>query len=290
MLAVIGEMFDFPDEICGAVVSLRNKRNRLALWTRTAINEPITKRIGAQWKALVETDCKLEYQVPTSPVACRERVADMCVRGRSTRTPCRRHHPLPTNRDIACDWSGAFDHTEKPNKTITKIDKTEKTTKTKKRCRVVSGRLCCRGTVLRQQNSRGKPNKHQSPAPCGCGACGALYGPTLAALTGGFNSQHYATFFIIFLLVPFLSWFDTQNTHTEAHTTNALLPDVVKAGQWAKQTHVQGGLLSEHEWQSAMTTSTWLFASAMSARRQQNGTGNGCRASCFSLAPAALHV
>ncbi|RWV83009.1 hypothetical protein BHE74_00023049 [Ensete ventricosum] len=39
LLALIGEQFEYGDEICGAVVSVRMKQERIALWTKNAANE-----------------------------------------------------------------------------------------------------------------------------------------------------------------------------------------------------------------------------------------------------------
>jgi translation initiation factor 4E len=36
---MIGEQFDYGDEICGAVVSVRSKQERIAIWTKNAANE-----------------------------------------------------------------------------------------------------------------------------------------------------------------------------------------------------------------------------------------------------------
>jgi hypothetical protein len=36
---MIGEQFDEGDEICGAVVSVRAKQDKISIWTRTASNE-----------------------------------------------------------------------------------------------------------------------------------------------------------------------------------------------------------------------------------------------------------
>lgn len=38
-MAVIGEQFDEADEICGVVASVRQRQDKLALWTKTATNE-----------------------------------------------------------------------------------------------------------------------------------------------------------------------------------------------------------------------------------------------------------
>ncbi|XVE51532.1 hypothetical protein DITRI_Ditri02bG0049500 [Diplodiscus trichospermus] len=39
LLALIGEQFEYGDEICGAVVSVRTKQEKIALWTKNAANE-----------------------------------------------------------------------------------------------------------------------------------------------------------------------------------------------------------------------------------------------------------
>lgn len=36
---MIGEQFDYGDEICGAVVNVRGKQDKIGLWTKTATNE-----------------------------------------------------------------------------------------------------------------------------------------------------------------------------------------------------------------------------------------------------------
>jgi translation initiation factor 4E len=46
VLACIGENFDDGSEICGMVVSLRKPLDRLALWTKSALNEPAQRSIG----------------------------------------------------------------------------------------------------------------------------------------------------------------------------------------------------------------------------------------------------
>jgi len=64
VLAMIGENFPDSNEICGAVVSLRPKKNRLALWTRTAKDGHTQRRIGEKLKTVMELDPgqKLFYQ------------------------------------------------------------------------------------------------------------------------------------------------------------------------------------------------------------------------------------
>jgi hypothetical protein len=39
LLAMIGEQFDEGDEICGAVVNVRARQDKIALWTKNAANE-----------------------------------------------------------------------------------------------------------------------------------------------------------------------------------------------------------------------------------------------------------
>ncbi|XP_073311735.1 eukaryotic translation initiation factor 4E-2-like isoform X2 [Primulina huaijiensis] len=50
LLAMIGEQFDYGDEICGAVVNVRTKQEKIALWTKNAANEAAQLSIGRQWK------------------------------------------------------------------------------------------------------------------------------------------------------------------------------------------------------------------------------------------------
>ncbi|CAI2179000.1 10389_t:CDS:2 [Funneliformis geosporum] len=46
MLACIGEEFDYADEICGAVVSVRKIFYRISLWTRSSDNKEICMTLG----------------------------------------------------------------------------------------------------------------------------------------------------------------------------------------------------------------------------------------------------
>lgn len=41
LMALIGEQFDDADEICGVVASVRQRQDKLALWTKTAANEAV---------------------------------------------------------------------------------------------------------------------------------------------------------------------------------------------------------------------------------------------------------
>lgn len=47
LLAMIGEQFDYGDEICGAVVSIRGKQERIAVWTKNAANETAQVRTAS---------------------------------------------------------------------------------------------------------------------------------------------------------------------------------------------------------------------------------------------------
>lgn len=40
-MAMIGEQFDYGEEICGAVVNVRNKQEKISLWTKNAANEAV---------------------------------------------------------------------------------------------------------------------------------------------------------------------------------------------------------------------------------------------------------
>jgi len=54
LLALIGEQFCEADEICGAVVSVRQKQHRIALWTKTAANESDQISIGKHLRCILE--------------------------------------------------------------------------------------------------------------------------------------------------------------------------------------------------------------------------------------------
>ncbi|KAG6545188.1 hypothetical protein Mapa_013300 [Marchantia paleacea] len=63
LLAMIGEQFDEYDEVCGAVVSVRARQDKIALWTKTASNEAAQTSIGKQWKAVLDISDKIGYLV-----------------------------------------------------------------------------------------------------------------------------------------------------------------------------------------------------------------------------------
>ncbi|CAG8499291.1 1076_t:CDS:2 [Ambispora leptoticha] len=70
MLACIGESFDFPDEICGAVVSVRKIFYRISLWTRTSNNIEMTKTLGRQLKSTLGLPANqtLEFQAHSDSI------------------------------------------------------------------------------------------------------------------------------------------------------------------------------------------------------------------------------
>lgn len=45
-MACIGENFEFPDQVNGAVASVRSRGDRLALWTKNWKNEEETLNVG----------------------------------------------------------------------------------------------------------------------------------------------------------------------------------------------------------------------------------------------------
>lgn len=54
LLALIGEDFPESDTICGAVVSIRNRGDRVAVWTKTASNEAVQIAIGKHLKEVLD--------------------------------------------------------------------------------------------------------------------------------------------------------------------------------------------------------------------------------------------
>ena len=55
MMAIVGEQFDdFGNHICGAVVNVRQKGDKVALWTRDATQDDMNLRIGQTMKSKLE--------------------------------------------------------------------------------------------------------------------------------------------------------------------------------------------------------------------------------------------
>lgn len=65
VLALIGEQFADPGEVCGAVVNVRNRGDRICLWTRTGANEAAQLTIGKQMKHVLDLNdgTKLGYML-----------------------------------------------------------------------------------------------------------------------------------------------------------------------------------------------------------------------------------
>ncbi|XP_047947658.1 eukaryotic translation initiation factor-like [Salvia hispanica] len=61
LMALIGEQFDDTDEICGVVASVRQKQDKLSLWTKTAANEAAQMGIGRKWKEVIDITDKISY-------------------------------------------------------------------------------------------------------------------------------------------------------------------------------------------------------------------------------------
>ena len=66
-MALVGEELDEGDEICGAVVSLRSKVDRIQLWTRSKDDVEKLNKIGRKMVKLLdlsdEDQIGLEFQV-----------------------------------------------------------------------------------------------------------------------------------------------------------------------------------------------------------------------------------
>jgi len=54
LLALIGEQYDDTDDICGVVVNVRSKQDRISIWTKSSSNEAVQVGIGRQFKAALE--------------------------------------------------------------------------------------------------------------------------------------------------------------------------------------------------------------------------------------------
>ncbi|RKP14054.1 translation initiation factor eIF 4e-like domain-containing protein [Piptocephalis cylindrospora] len=67
MIAVVGDQFDLGDEICGAVLSMRNSEDILSLWNRTASGARVNLRIRDTLKRILgaPADTVMEYKAHT---------------------------------------------------------------------------------------------------------------------------------------------------------------------------------------------------------------------------------
>lgn len=61
LMALIGEQFDDSEEICGVVASVRQRQDKLALWTKAANNEAVQMSIGRKWKEIIDLKEKIAY-------------------------------------------------------------------------------------------------------------------------------------------------------------------------------------------------------------------------------------
>ncbi|KAA8519579.1 hypothetical protein F0562_013797 [Nyssa sinensis] len=61
LLAMVGEQFDHGDEICGAVVNVRPRGEKIGLWTKNAANETAQMSIGKQWKKSIDYDGPINF-------------------------------------------------------------------------------------------------------------------------------------------------------------------------------------------------------------------------------------
>ncbi|XP_074301983.1 eukaryotic translation initiation factor-like [Silene latifolia] len=61
LMALIGEQFDEAEEICGVVASVRQRGDKLSLWTKNAANESVQMGIGRKWKEVIDVTDKINY-------------------------------------------------------------------------------------------------------------------------------------------------------------------------------------------------------------------------------------
>ena len=76
MLCLIGESFDeCSDEICGAVINIRPKGDKLGLWTRNATQKDANIKIGlfSDFVAFLLISCNCsEHFLPFGHMGCRK--------------------------------------------------------------------------------------------------------------------------------------------------------------------------------------------------------------------------
>ncbi|KAH8333360.1 hypothetical protein KR067_006977, partial [Drosophila pandora] len=64
LLCTIGECFEYSEQICGVVINVRNKANKLSLWTKDSRNVQAVLSIGNQMKQMLQLgELEIQYQV-----------------------------------------------------------------------------------------------------------------------------------------------------------------------------------------------------------------------------------
>ena len=78
LLAMIGEQFSETSEICGAVVSVRQKQHRIALWTKTSSNESHQLSIGRSFKTILglQDSEKINYMIHDDAIRLERRAKE----------------------------------------------------------------------------------------------------------------------------------------------------------------------------------------------------------------------
>ncbi|KAK9805822.1 hypothetical protein WJX73_004238 [Symbiochloris irregularis] len=70
LLACIGEQFTEGDDICGIVVNLRARSDRISLWTRTAANEQVQMSLGKELRQFLgDPSLKMSYKATADQLA-----------------------------------------------------------------------------------------------------------------------------------------------------------------------------------------------------------------------------
>ncbi|EDX09614.1 eukaryotic translation initiation factor 4E1 isoform X1 [Drosophila simulans] len=64
LLLMVGQNFEYSDEICGAVVNIRSMSNKISVWTANGSNEMAILEIGQKLKTLLHMQSRnLQYQL-----------------------------------------------------------------------------------------------------------------------------------------------------------------------------------------------------------------------------------
>ncbi|EDW93807.1 eukaryotic translation initiation factor 4E1 [Drosophila yakuba] len=64
LLMMVGQTFEYSDEICGAVINIRAKSNKISVWTANGSNEMAILEIGQKLKILLHVPShNLQYQL-----------------------------------------------------------------------------------------------------------------------------------------------------------------------------------------------------------------------------------
>ena len=100
VLAIIGEQFDVGQEICGAVVSVRNSEDIISVWNKNSDNKEATNKIRDQMRRILKLPSFISVEY--------KKHVDAKADGSSFRNPSMVWKASPRNADRENNNSGSF--------------------------------------------------------------------------------------------------------------------------------------------------------------------------------------